>query len=77
MKCQVAFFPIKHIPSQEELDRLDRLQAEFKFAWQTIEHQEKENKFMEVVRKQKISNRLRDSITLIKGEGSGRAVANG
>lgn len=63
---KISFFPMKFKQSDEELERLDKLQGQIKFAVQSIEHEEKDNKFMMVIRKQNLINILRSKIKLIK-----------
>lgn len=66
MKGNIAFFPIKHIPSDEKKKELEFLQARIKHAWQCIDHAEKDNKFRLVLRRQNMANMLREHIKIAR-----------
>ena len=65
-KAQVIFFPTKWFPPYTVMTRLEELQMEINYTRKQIELQEKDNKYMEVVRKQGLANLLRSKIKLVK-----------
>lgn len=65
-KAQVIFFPVKWFPPYVTMTRLEELQMEINYTRKKIELQEKDNKYMEMVRKQGLANLLRSKIHIVK-----------
>lgn len=64
--AQVIFFPVKWFPPYVVMTRLEELQMEINYTRKQIELQEKDNKYMEMTRKQGLANLLRSKIKLVK-----------
>jgi len=66
MTAQVKFFPMKWNPPSDVMNKLEELQMEINHTRKQIELQEKNNRYMEMVRKQALASLLRSKIKLIK-----------
>lgn len=63
--AQVIFFPVKWFPPFLEIERLDQIQKEMNFTRWRIENECKGDKYKEMLRKQRLANKLKDKVHLV------------